>query len=212
MKRSFERKIALLLCAVMLSSAILTSCGSLFGRQEESTEGTSAPSSSETEDKTPDSTESGNGSGDIGESGDGHVHNYDYTGVVTPPTCTAKGYTTYTCECGHSYTVEDPTIPAHTPVIDERVEPTFTSSGLTEGSHCGLCYEILVPQVKIPKKVATATLTSPTFEVNGYKISGRVPYATEKINLAEHIFLSPDVNWAVVHAIPEDEVVITPLR
>lgn len=30
-----------------------------------------------------------------------HVH--DYTAVVTPPTCTEKGYTTYTCSCGDSY-------------------------------------------------------------------------------------------------------------
>ena len=30
-----------------------------------------------------------------------HVHNY--TPVVTDPTCTTGGYTTYTCECGDSY-------------------------------------------------------------------------------------------------------------
>ena len=30
-----------------------------------------------------------------------HVH--AYSAVVTAPTCTAQGYTTYTCECGHSY-------------------------------------------------------------------------------------------------------------
>lgn len=27
-------------------------------------------------------------------------HNYTYSGVVTPPTCYDKGYTTYTCNCG----------------------------------------------------------------------------------------------------------------
>ena len=32
---------------------------------------------------------------------DYHAHNY--TTVVTAPTCTAKGYTTYTCTCGDSY-------------------------------------------------------------------------------------------------------------
>ena len=30
-----------------------------------------------------------------------HVHSY--TDVVTPPTCTAKGFTTHTCACGDSY-------------------------------------------------------------------------------------------------------------
>lgn len=32
---------------------------------------------------------------------DPHVHSY--TTEVTPPTCTERGYTTYTCKCGHSY-------------------------------------------------------------------------------------------------------------
>lgn len=35
------------------------------------------------------------------DSVDEHAHNY--SSVVTPPTCTEKGYTTYTCECGDSY-------------------------------------------------------------------------------------------------------------
>ena len=30
-------------------------------------------------------------------------HNHQYSTVVTAPTCTEEGYTTYTCECGHSY-------------------------------------------------------------------------------------------------------------
>ena len=30
-------------------------------------------------------------------------HEHSYTAVVTPPTCTEKGYTTHTCSCGHSY-------------------------------------------------------------------------------------------------------------
>ena len=31
------------------------------------------------------------------------VHTHDYTAVVTAPTCSAQGYTTYTCSCGDSY-------------------------------------------------------------------------------------------------------------
>ena len=30
-------------------------------------------------------------------------HTHDYKAVVTAPTCTEKGYTTYTCSCGYSY-------------------------------------------------------------------------------------------------------------
>ena len=38
-------------------------------------------------------------------------HEHDYTKVITEPTCTEKGYTTYTCECGDSYVADytDPT-------------------------------------------------------------------------------------------------------
>ena len=36
-----------------------------------------------------------------------HTHSYEAT--VTEPTCTTEGFTTYTCECGHSYV--DDTVP-----------------------------------------------------------------------------------------------------
>ena len=31
------------------------------------------------------------------------AHEHSYTAVVTPPTCTEEGYTTYTCTCGDSF-------------------------------------------------------------------------------------------------------------
>ena len=34
-------------------------------------------------------------------------HEHSYTPVVTDPTCTEKGYTTYTCKCGNSYTDDE---------------------------------------------------------------------------------------------------------
>ena len=34
-------------------------------------------------------------------------HQHDYTAVVTDPTCTEKGYTTYTCACGDSYVADE---------------------------------------------------------------------------------------------------------
>ena len=35
-------------------------------------------------------------------------HAHSYTAVITEPSCTEGGYTTYTCECGDTY-VADPT-------------------------------------------------------------------------------------------------------
>jgi len=41
------------------------------------------------------------GGEDDGDDDDTHTH--DYTAVVTAPTCSAQGYTTYTCSCNDSY-------------------------------------------------------------------------------------------------------------
>ena len=38
---------------------------------------------------------------------------------------------------------------AHTIVVDEAVDPTPTSPGLTEGSHCSVCHEVIKPQETI---------------------------------------------------------------
>ena len=35
------------------------------------------------------------------------AHEHSYTAVVTAPTCTEGGYTTYTCECGDSYIADE---------------------------------------------------------------------------------------------------------
>ena len=75
---------------------------------------------------------------------------YD-SGTVTAPTCTAKGYTTYTCTvCEHSYTDDEVSATGHTEEADAEVLPTCTETGLTEGSHCSVCKEVLVAQTVVP--------------------------------------------------------------
>ncbi len=69
--------------------------------------------------------------------------------VTVEPTCTEEGEETYTCtECGYSYT-QAITPNDHTPETLEKVTPTCTTAGLTEGSKCSVCNEILKAQVEV---------------------------------------------------------------
>ena len=74
-------------------------------------------------------------------------------------TCTEDGSVAYweCTKCGKLFadakgskeiTLEETVVkaPGHTIVIDPAVPATYTEKGLTEGSHCSVCHEILVPQ------------------------------------------------------------------
>lgn len=58
-----------------------------------------------------------------------HIHAYD-DGVITDATCTAEGYTTFTCldpECGHSYRADYTDMYGHT-FKEERTKQTCTTA------------------------------------------------------------------------------------
>ncbi len=75
---------------------------------------------------------------------------HDYKAVVTAPTCTTAGYTTYTCNaCGDTYKANEVDALGHTEVLDAAVAATCTATGLTEGKHCSVCSEELVAQTVV---------------------------------------------------------------
>jgi len=72
------------------------------------------------------------------------------TPETTDPTCAAEGALLYSCqECEETKTTLLPKLP-HTEVTDEAVEPTCTETGLSQGSHCSICNEVILPQEVIP--------------------------------------------------------------
>ena len=71
-------------------------------------------------------------------------------------TCTTDGWDAYE-ECtreGCDYSTKEiiKATGSHTPVTDPRVEPTYSTEGKTEGSHCSVCGTVLVAQEAIPVK------------------------------------------------------------
>ena len=80
----------------------------------------------------------------------GIVHIWD-NGVVTAPTCTEQGYTTYTCSCGDSYVADYVNAKGHTSVVIPAVAPSCTKTGLTEGSKCADCGTTIAAQKTVGK-------------------------------------------------------------
>ena len=96
-------------------------------------------------------------------------HTYD--AVVTAPTCTTEGYTTYTCvNCSDTYTTDVTAALGHTEVTDKGYAATCTASGLTDGSHCSVCGTVLTAQQTISATGHTydAVVTAPTCTAEGY--------------------------------------------
>ena len=57
------------------------------------------------------------------------VHEHEYTAEITAPTCTANGYTTYSCACGDSYTGDE------VPALGHDYRAAVTPPGCTEAGY-----------------------------------------------------------------------------
>lgn len=75
-----------------------------------------------------------------------HPHRYGEWTMVQEPGCVENGLEERKCFCGHAETKEIPDLGGHVEVVDEEVKATCLESGLTEGSHCSVCDEVLVTQ------------------------------------------------------------------
>ena len=66
------------------------------------------------------------------------AHEHSFTSETTPATCTAQGYTTYTCACSYSYTDDYTEKLDHTYVNPQVTPPTCTTKGYTTSTcTCG---------------------------------------------------------------------------
>ena len=96
---------------------------------------------------------------------------HSYKPVVTPPTCTEQGYTTYTCECGDSYV--DDNVPALGHDYKALVTaPKANAVGYTQYK-CA-CGEW---QKDAKGNVLKDTFTAPTGKPTGFKCASRTATA-----------------------------------
>ena len=87
------------------------------------------------------------------------AHEHSYTAVVTPPTCTEKGYTTHTCACGDSYV--DTYVDALGHAWDNgkvTKEPTATETGVRTYT-CTRCHETKTESIPVVSVDVTQMFT-----------------------------------------------------
>lgn len=94
------------------------------------------------------------------------VRTHNYEAVVTPPTCSEKGYTTYTCKdegCDASYVADYTDTTAHTEseewIVDK--EPTTEAAG-SRHKECTVCGKTV--KTEVLKKLAPETTEAPATE------------------------------------------------
>ena len=76
-------------------------------------------------------------------------HDHVYDKVITSPTCTEAGYTTYTCACGERYIADEVAALGHKEVTVQGTAATCTKTGLTEGTKCSACGKTITAQQTI---------------------------------------------------------------
>ena len=90
-----------------------------------------------------------NNVGDSNGVGDTHVHSFGAWNIVDEPACLEAGLEERVCECDEKETRPVAAL-GHTEVVDSAVDPTCTSTGLTEGKRCSVCDTVITAQDTIP--------------------------------------------------------------
>ena len=101
---------------------------------------------------------------------------HKYSGVVTSPTCTEKGYTTYTCSvCGDAYTADEVKELGHKAaeaVVENKVDPTCEAEGSYDSVvYCTVCTNEMERETVVVEATGHSyepVVTAPTCTEKGY--------------------------------------------
>lgn len=107
------------------------------------------------------------------------VHTHDYTAVVTAPTCTEGGYTTYTCtDCGEQY-VDDVTAALGHSFGEPYYSAEFSTGYGRKCSRCGELEDMTVPVVKLDAPVIHLETVEDEVHTHDYAVVVTDPTCTE---------------------------------
>ncbi len=97
--------------------------------------------------------------------------------------CLEDGWNAYEActRCDYSTQKIIPAIGSHDVIIDEAVQPTYDKTGLTEGSHCGRCDEVLVEQIVIDRIKEVVSFSYEATGLNGSEYTVNSGYVTLNI-------------------------------
>lgn len=109
-------------------------------------------------------------------------HDWGEGDVIDAATCTEAGLAHYTCaRCAAEDDLELPAL-GHTEAVDRAEPATCTETGLTRGTHCSVCNEVLVAQEEVKAlghSVVTDAAVAPTCEVEGLTAGTHCPRCGE---------------------------------
>jgi hypothetical protein len=114
--------------------------------------------------------------------------------VVTAPTCTQKGYTTYTCSvCGTSYTGNEVSATGHSYTSSVTKKPTCTATGVKTYT-CSKCKNTYTEQIAKLNHSYQSVVTAPTCTKKGYttytcSVCG-TSYTSNEVSATGHSYTS----------------------
>lgn len=94
-------------------------------------------------------------------------HTHEYESIITAPTCTGRGYTTYTCICGDSYVSDYVDALGHNHTSEITTPATHTATGvMTYTCTCGDTYTEVID--KLANHKYDTVITAPTCTEQGF--------------------------------------------
>ena len=120
--------------------------------------------------------------------------------IDSDPICNEKGAKHKECTVC-SVTLESEPIPEtniHTEVVDEAIDPTETTEGLTKGSHCKICGYVIKAQEVIPNlSYGDCSVYSKIMTLSGTALSAKLSNTTDEFSFINDITVPYGASYVI---------------